>query len=63
MYAIRSYYADKSGGSAILGIMKAVSELNLDVEVHGFVGAVENMIGGDAYKPDDILIAKSYNFV
>ncbi len=51
--------ADKSGGSAILGIMKAVSELNLDVEVHGFVGAVENMIGGDAYKPDDVLVAKN----
>jgi leucyl aminopeptidase len=51
--------ADKSGGSAVLGIMKAVSELNLDVEVHGFVGAVENMIGGDAYKPDDVLRAKN----
>lgn len=51
--------ADKSGGSAVLGIMKAVSELNLDIEVHGFVGAVENMIGGDAYKPDDVLVAKN----
>ncbi|MDM5271724.1 leucyl aminopeptidase [Sulfurovum sp. zt1-1] len=51
--------SDKSGGSAVLGIMKAVSELNLNVEVHGFVGAVENMIGGDAYKPDDVLTAKN----
>ena len=51
--------ADKAGGSAVMGIMKAVSEMNLPVEVHGFVGAVENMIGGDAYKPDDILIAKN----
>ena len=50
---------DKSGGSAVLGIMKAVSEMNLPVEVHGFVGAVENMIGGDAYKPDDVLTSKS----
>ncbi len=50
---------DKSGGSAVLGIMKAVSEMNLPVEVHGFVGAVENMIGGDAYKPDDVLTAKN----
>ncbi len=50
---------DKSGGSAVLGIMKAVSEMNLPVEVHGFVGAVENMIGGDAYKPDDVLVSKS----
>jgi leucyl aminopeptidase len=51
--------SDKSGGSAVLGIMKAVSELGLPVEVHGFIGAVENMIGGDAYKPDDILRAKN----
>ena len=51
--------SDKSGGSAVLGIMKAVSELNLPIEVHGFVGAVENMIGGDAYKPDDVLVAKN----
>ncbi len=51
--------ADKSGGSAVLGIMKAISEMNLPVEVHGFVGAVENMIGGDAYKPDDVLKAKN----
>jgi leucyl aminopeptidase len=27
--------------------------------VHGFIGAVENMIGGDAYKPDDVLVAKN----
>jgi len=51
--------SDKSGGSAVLGIMKAVSQMNIPVEVHGFVGAVENMIGGDAYKPDDVLVAKN----
>jgi len=50
---------DKSGGSAVIGVMKAISEMNLDIEVHGFVGAVENMIGGDAYKPDDVLVAKN----
>ncbi len=51
--------SDKSGGSAVLGILKAVAKLNLPIEVHGFIGAVENMIGGDAYKPDDILRAKN----
>ncbi len=50
---------DKSGACAVMGIMKAVSELNLPVEVHGIIGAVENMIGGDAYKPDDVLTAKN----
>jgi leucyl aminopeptidase len=51
--------ADKSGGTAVIGILKAVAELDLPIEVHGFVGAVENMIGGNAYKPDDVLFAKN----
>lgn len=50
---------DKAGGCAVLGILKAASELELDIEIHGFIGAVENMIGGDAYKPDDILTSRS----
>jgi len=51
--------SDKSGGCAVLGIMSVISKLGLDIEVHGIVGAVENMIGGDAYKPDDVLVAKN----
>ncbi len=51
--------SDKSGGCTVLGIMSVISKLNLPFEVHGIVGAVENMIGGDAYKPDDVLVAKN----
>lgn len=50
---------DKSGACAVLGIMKAASELKLPIEINGFIGAVENMLGGDAYKPDDVLTAKN----
>ena len=50
---------DKSGGTAVLAILQAVSSLELPIEVHGFIGAVENMIGGNAYKPDDVLTAKN----
>ncbi|MFH0708934.1 MAG: leucyl aminopeptidase [Pseudomonadota bacterium] len=50
---------DKAGGCAVMGIIKAVSELKLDIEVHALIGAVENMIGGNAYKPDDVLRAKN----
>ena len=50
---------DKAGGCAVLGMMKAISELKLNIEVHAFIGAVENMIGGDAYKPDDVLVSRS----
>lgn len=51
--------SDKSGGCAILGVMSIISKLELPIEVHAVVGAVENMIGGDAYKPDDVLKAKN----
>ncbi len=51
--------ADKSGAAAVLGIIKGASELNLPFEIHGIIGATENMIGGDAYKPDDVLIARN----
>lgn len=50
---------DKAGACAVLGIIKAASELKLNVEIHAFIGAVENMIGGDAYKPDDVLVTRS----
>jgi len=50
---------DKAGGCAVLGMIKAASELKLDVEIHAFIGAVENMLGGDAYKPDDVLVTRS----
>jgi len=50
---------DKAGACGVLGIIKAASELKLDVEIHAFVGAVENMIGGNAYKPDDVLVSRN----
>ncbi len=50
---------DKAGACAVLGIVKAVSELKLPIEVHGFIGAAENMVAGNSYKPDDVLTAKN----
>ena len=47
--------ADKGGGCAVLGIMQAIAGLRPDIEVVGIIGATENMIGGNAYKPDDII--------
>ena len=51
--------ADKGGASAIFGIMQAVSELDLPIEVHGIAGVTENAIGKDAFRPDDVLKAKN----
>jgi leucyl aminopeptidase len=46
--------SDMAGGAAVLGLMKAVASLGLDLEVHGIVGAAENMPDGAAYRPADV---------
>lgn len=51
--------ADKSGAAAVMGILKGAAQLELPYEVHAIIGATENMIGGNAYKPDDVLVAKN----
>ncbi len=51
--------SDKSGASAALHIIKAAALLKLPFEVHSIIGAAENMIGGNAYKPDDVLKARN----
>ncbi|MBQ7271704.1 MAG: leucyl aminopeptidase, partial [Campylobacter sp.] len=50
---------DKSGAMAAMGIIKGAAELNLPFEIHAVIGATENMIGGNSYKPDDVLISRS----
>ncbi len=47
--------ADMSGGAVVLGVFKAVSELRLPVNLVGLIPATENLPGGGAYKPGDIL--------
>ncbi len=46
---------DKCGGCTVLGIMKTVSELGLHNRVIGIIPAVENMPGGESYRPGDII--------
>ena len=46
---------DKCGGCTVLGIMKAVSELKLPINVIGLIPSVENMPGGESYRPGDII--------
>jgi leucyl aminopeptidase len=58
---MRTMKMDKSGACAVLGIFKALGELKKaglapqNVEIHGFVGAAENMPDGNSYRPDDII--------
>lgn len=46
---------DMAGSAAVIGAMRAIRDLAPDVEVHGIVGAVENLVSGNAYKLGDIL--------
>jgi len=46
---------DMAGSAAVIGAMKAIRDLAPDAEVHGIVGAVENLVSGNAYKLGDIL--------
>ncbi|MEN6467265.1 MAG: leucyl aminopeptidase [Syntrophaceae bacterium] len=51
--------ADMSGGAAVIAVLKAAAEMKLPVNVVGLIPAAENLPGGKAYKPGDIL--KSYS--
>jgi leucyl aminopeptidase len=50
---------DKCGGCTVIGIMKAVSELKLPINLVGIIPSVENMPSGESYRPGDII--KLYN--
>lgn len=46
---------DKSGGMAVMATMQMISQLDVDIPVIGILGAAENMPGGAATKPGDII--------
>ena len=46
---------DMCGAATVLGTIKAAAELKLPFNIVGIIAAVENMPGGTAYKPEDIL--------
>ncbi len=46
---------DMGGGAAVLGAMEAVGALDLPLDVVAIVPATENLPGGDAFKPGDVL--------
>ncbi len=48
---------DMSGAAAVLGIFSQLAKLKPNAEVHGIIPTTENMPGGRAYKPGDVLKA------
>jgi len=51
--------SDKSGATAVVATIIAAAKLGINVEIHAIAGLAENMIGGNAYKPDDVLVARN----
>jgi leucyl aminopeptidase len=50
---------DMSGGGAVIGVMRAVARLGLALNVVGVVAAAENMPGGNATRPGDVVTSMS----
>jgi leucyl aminopeptidase len=50
---------DMSGAAATIGILRAAALLELPLHVIGIVAAAENMPGGEAYRPGDVLTSMS----
>jgi leucyl aminopeptidase len=50
---------DMGGAGSVFGVMQAVAELNLKINVIGVVAAAENMPSGCATKPGDVVTSMS----
>jgi len=51
--------ADMVGAATVMGVMRAVADLDLPIKVVGLIPAVENMPSGSAIRPGDILTTSS----
>jgi leucyl aminopeptidase len=50
---------DMSGAAAVLGAMVSLASQQSRAHVVGYLGCAENMVGGRAYKPGDIIKSRS----
>jgi leucyl aminopeptidase len=50
---------DMSGGASVLGALRAAAQMKLPINVIAIVAACENMPGGSAVKPSDIVTSMS----
>jgi len=48
---------DMAGSAAVLGALRVIARLKPAFPVHAVLGACENMPGGRAYKPSDVLVS------
>lgn len=50
---------DMAGAACVLGVIKAAAELGLNINIIGILATAENSIGGNAYRPGDIITTHS----
>lgn len=50
---------DMAGSAAVIGLMSIITKINPSVEVTAIVAACENMPGGSAYRPGDVITSMS----
>ncbi|MCP5028343.1 MAG: leucyl aminopeptidase [Actinomycetia bacterium] len=50
---------DMAGAAAVVGAMVAVAQVGPPVEVTGYIAATDNMTGGDATRPGDVLTMRN----
>src|SRR5579862_6206497 len=55
--AMASQKRDMAGGAAVLAVMSVVRDLAIPVEVRAYIPSTENMPGGRAIKPGDVVRA------
>lgn len=51
--------SDMGGGAAVIGAMRALALLDVPLHVVGLVPSADNMISGNAYRPDDVFTASN----
>ncbi|HJK97854.1 MAG TPA: leucyl aminopeptidase [Polyangiaceae bacterium LLY-WYZ-14_1] len=57
--AMADMKCDMAGGAVTIATLLAAAKLKLPIEVHGLIGATDNMTGGGAYRPGDVFTARS----
>ena len=55
---MKTMKCDMAGAATVLGTLIAVARLRLPVNVTGYMGMVENMVSGDAFKLGDVLTSR-----
>jgi leucyl aminopeptidase len=54
---IEEMKSDMAGAALVLGVFRWLSQTKMKKNVIGIIGAVENLVSGNAFKPGDILTA------